>query len=598
MANTSVSLVDLDFETIKTNLKNYLKRSDSPFKDVDFEGSNINQLLDVLSYNTYLNSYYLNMVGSEMFLDTAALRDSVVSHAKELNYVPRSARSSKCKIRVDFQASGDTQPYLIEKGSSFTSVVKNTSYIFTVPESTILSSANTTFSFETYVYEGIYLKESFIVDYNQENQRFIAANKNIDTDSLTVTVYEDASDVGESYSLTSSLLGLTNTSKVFFLQASDLGNYEVIFGDGIIGKKPKDRSTIIIDYRISNGSGANGAKEFSINFDPTSGDLLETPEVTVLEESIGGLEKESLNSVKYYAPRHFQIQERAITPSDYEIILKTQFPEINTISVYGGEEIDPPRFGKVFIAIDVSDVDGIPENRKNEYYSFIKRRSPLSIDPIIVEPIFTYIAVTSKVRYNVNISKATPDRLKSLVTQSINDYNAEYLNDFNSTLRYSKFNSSIDSSDTSIVSNLTELQIYKKIKPIIGVGQNFDINFNVPLINDLPELLEQHNASDRHTIGSSLFVYNGLDCLIEDNGSGVLRIVQPIGNVHKKVVDIGTVDYDKGIVKLINFTIDSYDGNDIKIYAKPRDNDITVGKNTILTIESSEIKIAVESVRV
>jgi hypothetical protein len=597
MANSSLNLVGLDFTTLKNDFKNFL-RSQEVFKDYDFEGSNISVLMDLMAYNTYKNAFYLNMAVSEAFLDSSQLEASVLSHAKELNYVPRSARSSRCKIRVDFQASGDTQPYLIEKGSSFTSVIKNTSYIFTVPESTILSSANTSYSFETYVYEGIYLKESFIVDYNQENQRFVATNKNIDTESLTVTVYEDGSDIGESYSLASSLLGLTNTSKVFFLQASDLGNYEVIFGDGIIGKKPKDRSTIIIDYRISNGSGANGAKEFSINFDPTSGDFLETPEVTVLEESIGGLEKESLNSVKYYAPRHFQIQERAITPSDYEIILKTQFPEINTISVYGGEEIDPPRFGKVFIAIDVSDVDGIPENRKNEYYSFIKRRSPLSIDPIIVEPIFTYIAVTSKVRYNVNISKATPERLKSLVTKSINDYNTEYLNDFNSTLRYSKFNYSIDSSDNSIVSNLTELQIYKKIKPTIGIGQNFDINFNVPLINDLPELLEQHNANDRHTIGSSLFVYNGLDCLIEDNGDGILRIVQPIGNLHKKVIDIGTVDYDKGVIKLVNLKIDSYEGNEIKIYAKPRDNDITVGKNTILTIEPSEIKIIVESVRV
>jgi hypothetical protein len=597
MANSSLNLVGLDFSTLKNDFKNFLRSQDT-FKDYDFEGSNISVLMDLMAYNTYKNAFYLNMAVSEAFLDSSQLEASVLSHAKELNYVPRSSRSSKCKIRVDFQASGDTQPYLIEKGSSFTSIVKNTSYIFTIPESTILSSANTTFSFETYVYEGVYLKESFIVDYNQENQRFIATNKNIDTESLTVTVYEDGSDIGENYALTTSLLGLTSTSKVFFLQASDLGNYEIIFGDGIIGKKPKDRSTIVLDYRVSNGSGANGAKDFSINFDPAAGDLLETPQITVLEESIGGLEKESLSSIKYYAPRHFQIQERAITPSDYEIILKTQFPEINTISVYGGEEIDPPRFGKVFIAIDVSDVDGIPENRKNEYYSFIKRRSPLSIDPIIVEPIFTYIAVTSKVRYNVNISKATPDRLKSLVTQSINDYNTEYLNDFNSTLRYSKFNSSIDSSDTSIVSNLTELQIYKKIKPIIGVGQNIDINFNVSLTNDLPELSDQHSDNDRHTIGSSLFIYNGIDCLIEDNGSGIIRIAQPIGNLHKKVIDIGTVDYDRGVIKLINFKVDSYEGNEVKIYAKPKDNDITVGKNTILTIESSEIKIAVESVRV
>jgi hypothetical protein len=597
MANSSLNLVGLDFNTLKNDFKNFLRSQDT-FKDYDFEGSNISVLMDLLAYNSYKNAFYLNMAVSEAFLDSSQLEASVLSHAKELNYVPRSARSSRCKIRVDFQASGDTQPYLIEKGSSFTSIIKNDSVIFTIPESITVSSPNTSFNFETYVYEGIYLKESFIVDYNQENQRFIATNKNIDTESLTVTVYEDGNDVGENYSLASTLLGLSNTSKVFFLQASDLGNYEVIFGDGIIGKKPKDRSTIILDYRVSRGIIGNGAKDLSINFDPTGGDLLETPSLTVLEESIGGLERESINSVKYYAPRHFQIQERAVTPSDYEIILKTQFPEINTLSVYGGEEVDPPRFGKVFIAIDVSDVEGIPENRKNEYYSFIKRRSPLSIDPIIVEPIFTYISVTSKVRYNINISKATPERLKSLVTQSITNYNTEYLNDFNTTLRYSKFNSSIDSSDTSIVSNLTELQIYKKIKLQLGVGQNYDINFNVPLINDLPELPDQYLATDRHTITSSVFTFNGIECLIEDNSSGILKIVQLIGDVHKKIIDIGTVNYDTGTLKLINFIPDAFQGNDFKIYAKPRDNDISVGKNTILTIESSEIKVSIEPVRV
>ena len=597
MANSSLNLVGLDFDTLKNDFKNFLRSQDT-FKDYDFEGSNISVLMDLLAYNTYKNAFYLNMAVSEAFLDSSQLEASVLSHSKELNYVPRSSRSSRSKIRVDFQASGDTQPYVIEKGSSFTSTLKNDSYTFTIPESIAVSSANTTFSYETYIYEGIYLKESFIVDYNQDIQRFVASNINIDTESLTVTVYEDGSDLGESYSLSSTLLDLNSTSKVFFLQASDLGNYEVIFGDGIIGKKPKDRSIIILDYRISKGSVANGSKEFSINSDPTNGELLETPEITVLEESIGGLEKESLNSIKYYAPRHFQIQERAITPSDYEIILKTKFPEINTISVYGGEEVDPPRFGKVFIAIDVSDVEGIPENRKNEYYAFIKKRSPLSIDPIIIEPIFTYISVASRVRYNVNISKSTPERLKALVTQSITNYNTEYLNDFNTTLRYSKFNSTIDNSDTSIVSNLTELQIYKKLKPQIGVGQNINIDFNVSLVNDLPELLDQHSAFDRHTIGSSLFSYNGIECVIEDNGSGILRIVQPAANLHKKIIDIGTVNYDTGTISLINFNIDSYEGNELKIYAKSRDSDISVGKNTILVIEPSEIKVTIESVRV
>jgi len=597
MANSSINLVGLDFDVIKNDFKSYLKSQDQ-FRDYDFDGSNMSVLLDILAYNTYKNAFYLNMAISESFLDSSQLEASVLSHAKELNYLPRSSRSSRCKVRVDFQASGDTQPYIIEKGSSFTGIIKNESYVFTIPETLTVSSTNTSFSYETFLFEGIYLKDAYIVDSNIPDQRFIITNKNVDTNSLVVIVYEDGSDVGENYTNSSTLLGLNALSKIYFLQASDLGNYEVIFGDNILGKKPKNNSRIILDYRISNGERADGVKELSINFDPTNGDVLETPEITVLENAIGGMKKESLDSIKYYAPRHFQVQERAITTSDYEIILKTQFPEINTLAVYGGEEVDPPRYGKVFIAIDVSNVDGIPENKRDEYYSFIKARSPLSIDPIIIEPIFTYLSVNSKVRYNINISKSTPDRLKSLVTQSILDYNELYLDDFNSTLRSSKLNYTIDSTDSSIVSNITEIQIYKKIIPLLGVSQNIDINLNVPLTDDLPELSDNHPLLDRHTISSSSFKYNNTDVTLEDNGSGIIRIVQTIGDLHKKLRDVGTVNYKTGFIQLTNFNVDSYQGTALKIYAKPKDNDISVSKNTILTIEPSEIIIDIEAVRV
>ena len=597
MANSSINLVGLDFDVIKDDFKSYLKSQDQ-FKDYDFDGSNMSVLLDILAYNTYKNAFYLNMAISESFLDSSQLEASVLSHAKELNYLPRSSRSSRCKVRVDFQASGDTQPYIIEKGSSFTGIIKNESFVFTIPETLTVSSTNTSFSYETFLYEGIYLKDAYIVDSNISEQRFILTNKNVDTNSLTVTVYEDGSDIGENYTNSTTLLGLNSLSKIYFLQASDLGNYEVIFGDNILGKKPKNNARIVLDYRISNGERADGVKELSINFDPTNGDVLETPEITVLENAIGGMKKESLDSIKYYAPRHFQVQERAITTSDYEIILKTQFPEINTLAVYGGEEVDPPRYGKVFIAIDVSNVDGIPENKKDEYYSFIKARSPLSIDPIIIEPIFTYLSINSKVRYNINISKSTPDRLKSLVTQSILDYNELYLDDFNSTLRSSKLNYAIDSTDSSIVSNITEIQIYKKIIPLLGVSQNIDINLNVPLTDDLPELSDNHPLLDRHTISSSSFKYNNTDVTLEDNGSGIIRIVQTIGDLHKKLRDVGTVNYKTGFIQLTNFNVDSYQGNALKIYAKPKDNDISVSKNTILTIEPSEIVIDIEAVRV
>ena len=219
MANSSINLVGLDFSDIKQDFKNYLKSQDQ-FKDYDFDGSNMSVLMDLLAYNTYKNAFYLNMAVSEAFLDSSQMEASVLSHAKELNYIPRSARSSKAKIVVNFQASGDNQPYTVEKGSSFTSIIKNESFIFTIPEALSVSSTNTTFSFETYVYEGVYLKDSYIVDTSIDTQRFILTNKNVDTDSLVVTVYEDGSDVGENYTMSSTLLDLNSTSKVYFLQAS------------------------------------------------------------------------------------------------------------------------------------------------------------------------------------------------------------------------------------------------------------------------------------------------------------------------------------------------------------------------------------------
>jgi hypothetical protein len=597
MANSSIDLVGLDFNSIKSSFISYLKSQDL-FKDYDFEGSNMSVLMDLMAYNTYKNSFYLNMAVSESFLDSAQLTASVLSHSKELNYTPRSNRSSKAKIKVTFEASGETQPYVISKGSSFTGIVKGDSHTFTIPETIVVSSANTTFTYETDIYEGIYLKDSYIVDHGLENQRFIITNKNVDTTSLTVVVYEDGAQFGETYVIASTLLDLSSSSKVFFLQASDLGNYEIIFGDGIIGRKPKNNSTVVLDYRISNGARSNGIGSFSINFEPTSGEVLTTPEINVIENSMGGAERESIDSIKYYAPRHFQIQERAITPSDYEIILKTQFPEINAISVYGGEEVSPPRFGKVFISIDVSDVDGIPENKKDEYYNYIKRKSPLSIDPIIIEPMYTYLSINSIIRYNLNITKSSPSRLKTLITQTITDYNTNYLDDFNVTMRYSKLLNLIDISDSSIVSNITEVEIYKKINPQLNISQNIDVYFNTKFVDDLPTLDLNHAGTDRHTIRSTKFVYNGLRSFFEDDGDGNLRIMQEDKTMHKKIADAGYVDYANGIVYLRNFNISDYDGSEIRIYAKTKDKDISVSKNTILTIEPDEITINIDAVRV
>lgn len=597
MANTSINLVDLDFASLKGSFKNYL-RDQNQFKDYDFEGSNINILLDLLSYNSYKNAFYLNMLLSESFLDSAQLRNSILSHAKELNYLPRSARSSKARVRIEFEATGESAPYIIQKGSPLTTLVKNESYTFTIPETITVSSANTTYSFETDIFEGTYIQDTYTYRQGIENQRFKLTNRNIDTESLTVSVFEDGNEVSDAYKLSTSLLDLDETSKVFFLQPTETGYFEVLFGDNNLGRRPKINSTIVMEYRTSSGELPNGAREFSVDFDPTGSDELNfTPEVNTLENSKDGAEEESIESIRYMAPRHFQTQERTITASDYSIALKGQFPEINAVHAYGGEDLTPPQFGKVFIAVDITNVDGFPESKKTEYKNFIDRRSPFGIRPVFVDPEFSYLSVRSKVRYDVNVTSASRETLKSIIKNAVVDFNEEYLNDFNVILRNSKLETEIDASDASIISSVTKTQIYKKINPRLGLSENFRLNFGVPIIDTIPEKEDLHRSTDVHALVSSLFIFNSEQVLLEDDGSGNIRVMKTDGFINEKIKNVGKIDYNTGQVEINGLVVDSFQGSSIKLYVTPVDPDVVASKNSILTIEDDEIIIDLEEVR-
>ena len=612
MANSSINLVNLDFDTLKSSFTNYLKQQ-SQFQDYNFDGAALNVLLDILSYNTYKNSFYLNMVFAESFIDSAQLKESLFSHAKELNYLPRSARSSVANVTVTFTASGENQPYVIRKGESFSALIKQDSYTFSVAEDIVLTSSNNSYTSTFNIYEGFYVKDSYVMDYSIPLQKFKITNQNIDTDSLVVLVYEDGEQNPKKFTRATTLLGITERSQVYFVQPSFDASYEVIFGDNVLGRKPKNGSTVVLDYRVTAGALANGARSFSINFDPTkSGELISSVNVAVNRYSpdtqgaysVNGDSPESNESIRYYAPRHFQTQERAVTVSDYEIILKSQFPEIGAISVYGGEEVSPPRYGKVFVAVDVKNVEGLPEAKKLEYYNFIKSRSPLSIDPIFTEPAFTYVSVDSLIKYNVNLTTRTTQNIKADVLLTITNFANTNLNDFKSTLRYSKFVRAIDDVDSSIVSNDTEVHMYKKIKPRLLVPQNIDLNFNTALketdyVSSESGFMKnvRHEIKNNRTVHSSFFRYNGEKCIVEDDGSGILRIVKEENNYHYVIRNVGTVNYKTGEIKLINFFLDSFDGNFFKVYVTPAGKDIIGTKNEILSIEPDEVNLIVEAIR-
>lgn len=597
-SNSSIDLTTLDFDSQVQALKNHLK-SQEIFRDYDFEGSNLKVLIELLSYNSFKNAFLVNMLFSEGFLDSAQLLSSAISHAKKLNYVPRSYRSAVARVRVTFTATSEHAPYIIRKGQPFTTIVKSKSYTFTNPETLIVSSTNTSFSFETDIYEGNFLQDTYTFRAGVENQRFRVTNPNIDTRSIAVVVYEDNKTVGDTYRLSSSLLDVSATSKVYFIQGAEDGTYEILFGDGNIGYQPKDNSLIVIEYRVSGGTGPNGAKKFTTDFDVTGGyaETLSTPVTNVLEIARDGSERESIDSIRYYAPRHFQVQERAVTAQDYEISLQTQFPEILAVHAFGGEELDPPQYGRVIVSLALDGVNGLPDSKRREYYSFLKRRTPFTIDPVFVEAEYSYLSVDTLVRYNVNVTAASSETIKTLVMDAVLTYRNLHLNDFNSILRYSKLSGAIDEADPSIVSSITEVSIYKKISPILGEKTNFNINFAIPLRNDFPGKTKIHKVQAARTLWSSPFLYSGDSCTIEDDGDGTVRIIKVNSLVHETIIDIGTIDYDTGKVSLVDFAVDSFVGDYLKIYALPRDPDVVVSQHTILTIEDAEVSIGVQEIR-
>lgn len=593
MANSSISLVSLDVPTLEASLKSFM-RAQPLFRDYDFDGSNLAALIRLLSYNTHLNAFYLNMVHSEGWNDSAQTRGSIVSHAKELNYVPRSARSARARLSLSF--SGTEPSYVIEKGKTFSAIIKNRGVIFSIPETSILTSSNGTFSFETDVYEGRYVSDSHVVNYSDEAQRFLLSNPSVDSRSLVVVVYEDGQVSGMSYSRATTLLDLDGTSRVYFLQATETGQYEVIFGDSVIGRRPADGATVILDYRVTGGKEGNGARAFSIDFGIGEGSS--NVRVSTVSAAEGGDGPESIESIRYYAPRHFQVQERAVTALDYAILLKTQFPEIRAVSSYGGEDAVPPKYGKVIVAVDVTNVDGIPQSKRDEYYDFLKRRAGLTIEPVIVEPEYTFVSIRSEVLYNINLTTISPENVGAIVTDAVLTYADEFLNDFDVVLRYSRLVGLIDDSHLSIVGNQTSVEIYKKVTLDAEVPQTFGIDFGMPLYDGYPQSGTVFPIGDLRTIRSAPYAVASENRYVTDDGDGNLWEAVDRGASTILIKKLGSVDYSTGSLLVSGLLADRLiGGSDLKVYARPAELDFEATRRTILTTESDEIRISVEATR-
>lgn len=595
MATNNLEVVGLDFNNIKTNFKTFLQNN-TQFKDIDFDGSNISVLMDLLAYNTYLNAFYTNMVASEMFLDSAQLKESVISHAKELNYLPRSFRSAKATITVDVTPTSSVETVVIPKHTTFTTRVGSNTYSFSTPEAAVITTANNgVYSATVDIYEGDLTTETFVVNRANEQQRFTLSNATVDTNSLDVTVYEDNGTTSLTYTSTSSLFGVTNTSQVFFIQATSNQQYEIFFGDDTFGRRPKDGATVVVVYRSASGELPNGATTF-VNDGSIDGHS--AVEVSVVAGAAGGTVAETIESIRFNAPRNYQTQDRAVTSSDYVALLKSNFADIRAVSVYGGETVVPPKYGKVIVSVDTTTGDGASDARKTEYARFLETRKPVTVEVEFVDPEFTDVRVNSTVYYDINQTNKTAKDIEILVRAAISSYDETNLRDYNKTLYYSSLVGAITNSDSAILSNDTSLEVLRSFTPTINLSQNHTIDTGLVLATEVGIPLEDAEAHYGHTVVSTPFTYLNTRSILVDDTLGNLYVgAYSVTNTLTITTPIGTVDYVNGIITIKELRVSAFEGSGITLTIRTASKDIPGLRNTILQINDSDTRVSVVGIR-
>ena len=600
---SNIQFTDLDFDRIKIALRRYLE-GQSKFKDYDFEGSNMSVLLDVLAYNTFQNNFYTNMAISEMFLDSAQLKDSVISHAKELNYLPSSRKSSQAYLDVTLNVTDEAPVVTIPRNTRFLAQCGTMTYNFITEEAVDVFPVEGIWKYTGLpVFEGTSKTEVYRVT-NDTAIRFVINDPNVDLNSLRVTVRTNANadSAATEYLFKQNLFGVSANDPVFYVQPYPGDRYEVVFGRNTFGNQPINGNVIVLEYRSTVGEEANGASLFTTS-SLISGysAIVQTTRDSAgaLTRSEGGAERETLESIKYFAPKSIQIQDRAVTENDYEIILRNRFPEIQAVSVYGGEELDPPRYGRVVIAVDVNNSEGVSDANKTKYENYLRERCPIGIEPIVISPNFLFLSVVSKVNYNVNQTNKTTSDIRTAVRSAISNYSVENLSDFKVTFRYSKFSTAIDNADASILSNLTEVLGIIPLSPLVGETINTVINFRNELYLDPPLTTDEVIATHQPAVRSSVFTYNGTpNCYLRDDGNGVLQVIRNNNDTFIYLNrNAGTVDYTTGRIVIRNLKVDSYTGSEIKLFCKPKNRDISAPKDRIITIREEDISVEVTGVR-
>jgi len=595
---TKLEISELDFDGIKANLKTFLSQQNE-FTDYDFEGSGMSVLLDTLAYNTHYLAYNANMLANEMYLDSADLRSSVVSLAKQVGYTPTSCTSATATLNVLVSpASGAT--LTMARGTKFTTTVDGQSYSFVNNSDVSIAPTSGAYQFSNLtVKEGSYLNYKYTASTSDIDQRFIIPNDSVDTTTLTVKVQASSSDsLTRTYTLASGITGIDSTSEVFFLQEVEGGRFEVYFGDGVMGKAIADGNIVILDYINCNRDAPNGASSFTLS--GTIGGFGNAT-VTTVSNANGGTGLESITSIKYNAPRDYSAQDRAVTAEDYKTLVKSLYANAQSVQVYGGEDAAVPDYGKVYISIKAKSGSNLTVVTKETIIKSLKSYTVASVTPVIIDPETTFITLSVNFRYNSGLTTKDVTTLQTNVLNAVATYNNDTLEDFAGMFRYSQLLQTVNEADTSILSNITTVKMYKLVTPTLSSALKYTLSFNNALYN--PH--SGHNMTGGGIVSSTGFKISDDDSLnehfLDDNGSGVLRVYYLSASTRVYTDSTyGTVDYATGEVILTSANITSISNVDgatsttIRVFAVPSSNDIVPVRNQVLSIDTSNSTITGE----
>jgi hypothetical protein len=583
-ANSYLQVTELDFADIRNNLKSYLSTQDQ-FKDFDFEGSTMAVLLDLLAYNTHYNSYYVNMLANEMFLDTAQQRDSVVSFAKALGYTPVSAIGATANIQVQFTGFSNTvNQVTIPRNSKFTTTIDDVQYTYVTPEAytVIRNSDDDTFKKNITIKEGLPLTHRWVYD-SSNPKRFIIPNKNVDITSIRVSV--NASQVDSEvtqYTRATNINQIFSTSTVYFIEEAADEKYEIVFGQGALGKKIVNGNVVQVEYLVCNGDETNGAKTFSIDT-LNVGQTYQSARISVVNTSArGGRPPETIDSIKFNAPRNFQTQNRAVIDNDYERILLSENPDLQSVTAYGGEKANPPVYGKVFIAAKPYGEQYVTETRKQQLKESISNRTSLAIDPVFVDADYIYLIPMVTTYFDKTNSTETNASIEDAIRTAIEDFSSKNLERFGNRLRYSRFVRSLDNTDRgSILNNDAEIKLEKRFVPDLQRKTKIELAYSNPITQG--------------TLDSTQFQYNGFDCFLDDDSTGKIRIIRFNDQKQKVPVEssAGTIDYETGDVVINAFLPTGYSGIEMKVGVFSSRLDVIPVREQILIMNAQEAQIKV-----